>query len=56
LFEWDGEQRRAAIEKLRNYSVYIDPTTGEFDDAYVDTGLDSNESGGLGGFSGGKVQ
>jgi hypothetical protein len=56
LFEWDGEQRRAGIEKLRNYSVYIDPTTGEFDDAYVDTGLDSNESGGLGGFSGGKVQ
>ena len=34
----------------------IDPATGEFSDAYVDTGLDSNDSGGLGGFSGGKVQ
>lgn len=56
LFSWDDAAKRAGIDKLRSYSVYIDPATGEFSDAYVDTGLDSNDSGGLGGFSGGKVQ
>ena len=56
LFSWDDAAKRAGIDKLRSYSVYIDPATGEFSDTYVDTGLDSNDSGGLGGFSGGKVQ
>lgn len=39
---------------LKEYSVYID-TEGNISDAYVETGLFSNDTLGVGGFSGGSV-
>ena len=40
---------------LKDIAVYIDPNTGKISDSYIDTGLDDNESVGIGGFSGGTV-
>ena len=56
LFSWEGEQYLQGKEKLRQYSVYINPTTGQFNDTYVDTGLDDNTSDGSNGFSGGSTK
>lgn len=56
IAEDPDDYRIANLEELKDYSVYIDPETGNLSNAYVDTGLFDNESAGLGGFSGGNMK
>lgn len=53
---YNKEMKPYAVKKqdLADYSIYV-KEDGTLSDAYVDTGLESNNSTGVGGFSGGKV-
>lgn len=53
---YNKEMKPYAVDKqdLANYSIYVNED-GTLSDAYVDTGLEDNNSTGVGGFSGGKV-